>query len=219
MLALRAFCNRILTTSAAKPGWFVLSLLPFLWLAIGAATDRLGANPAEALIRSTGDWTLRALCLVLFITPLRTLSGVAGLARFRRMAGLFVYFYGILHFLAYAWLDRDFDVPDIASDIAKRPFILVGFAALVLLSLLAATSFNQAIRWLGGQRWKRLHAAVHAVAVLVIVHFFWIRAGKNNFLEVSVYGVILGLLLLWRLRNGWGKRALKAGHKGRPTVG
>ena len=128
------------------------------------------------------------------------------------MSGLFVYFYGVLHLLAYSWLDLGFDVPDIAKDIAKRPFILVGFAAIVLLTLLALTSFNRAIRFLGGVRWKRLHTLVYAVAVLVIIHFFWIRAGKNNFREVAVYAVILGGLLGWRIR-AWLKKSLPAWRK------
>ena len=206
MRPLRLFINQALGRAPAKPVWFGLSLLPAAWLIFAAFADRLGANPAEALIRSTGDWALRALCLVLLITPLRNVAGLPSLARFRRMAGLFVYFYGVAHLLTYAWLDRDFDIVDISNDIADRPFILVGFAALVALTLLAATSFNRAIRWLGGARWQRLHQLVHAVAVLAVLHFFWIRAGKHNFFEVSVYALILGSLLLWRLSKWAAKR-------------
>ena len=200
MPSMRARLNRFLGSAVAKPLWFVLSLLPLAWLLFAAFTDRLGANPAEALIRSSGDWTLRALCLVLAITPLRSGAGITGLARFRRMAGLFVYFYGVLHLLAYAWLDMGLVFADIAQDIAKRPFILVGFSAIVVLSLLALTSFKRTIKWMGAARWKRLHSLVYGVAALAILHFFWMRAGKHNFLEVAVYAGVLGSLLGWRVR-------------------
>jgi sulfoxide reductase heme-binding subunit YedZ len=166
-------------------------------------TDHLGANPAEALVRSTGDWTLRALCLVLAITPLRTTLGLTALARLRRMAGLFVYFYVVLHLLAYAWFDMGFDAADIVKDIAKRPFILVGFSAFVLLTPLALTSFNRAIKAMGGKRWQALHRLVYGVAGLALLHFFWMRAGKNNFAEVAVYAAILGTLLGWRVYRRW----------------
>jgi sulfoxide reductase heme-binding subunit YedZ len=196
---MRAVLNRWLSSALAKPVWFALSLLPALWLVWGAANDHLGANPAEALVRATGDWTLRALCIVLVVTPLRTVSGLTSLARMRRMAGLFVYFYVVLHLLAYSWFDMGFEVVDIAKDIAKRPFILVGFAAFVLLTPLAATSFNRAIKTMGAKRWQLLHRAVYAVAGLGILHFFWMRAGKNNFAEVAIYAMVLSVLLGWRL--------------------
>jgi len=201
---MRTIVNRWFSSRWGKPAWFILSCLPFLWLVAAAFTDHLGANPAEALVRSTGDWTLRALCLVLAITPLRTVLGLAALARLRRMAGLFVYFYVVLHLLAYAWFDMGFEVADIARDIAKRPFILVGFSAFVLLSPLAFTSFNRAIKALGGKRWQALHRLVYAVAGLALLHFFWMRAGKNNFAEVAVYALLLGLLLGWRAQRRWG---------------
>lgn len=183
---------------AVKPLLFVLCLLPAAWLVYAAGTDQLGANPAEALIRSTGDWTLRMLCIVLAATPLRVLLRLPALARLRRMLGLYVYFYAVLHLLCYAWLDMGFELADIGRDIAKRPFILVGFTALLLLTPLAATSWNGAVRWLGGQRWLALHRLVYGIAVLAVLHFFWMRAGKNNLAEVQVYAFILGLLLGWR---------------------
>ncbi len=198
---MRTLVNRWLLQGWVKPCLFLLCLLPSFWLVFGAVTDQLGANPAEALLRATGDWTLRALCLVLCVTPLRTLSGLTALARMRRMLGLFVYFYALLHLLAYSWFDMGFEVADIAKDIGKRPFILVGFAAFVLLTPLAATSFNRAIKALGGRRWQVLHRLVYGVAVLAVLHFFWMRAGKNNFAEVAVYALILGLLLGWRLQR------------------
>ena len=208
-LSLRARINHYLSSRFAKPLAFVLGLLPFVWLVLAAAFDWLGANPAEALERSTGNWTLRMLCLVLAITPVRTMVGLPPLARYRRMVGLFVYFYAMLHLVAYSWFDMGFDLPDIAKDIVKRPFILVGFVAVVLLTLLALTSFNRAIKALGGRRWQMLHRLVYVVAVLAVVHFFWMRAGKNDFAEVAVYALILSSLLGWRVAQAFKKRGLK----------
>jgi sulfoxide reductase heme-binding subunit YedZ len=185
----------------AKPAVFLACLLPLAWLVYGAAAGRLGANPAEALIRSTGDWTLRMLCITLAVTPLREWTGQAALARFRRMLGLFVFFYALLHFNAYAWLDMGFDVGDITRDIAKRPFILVGALCLLLLIPLAATSVNAAVKALGAARWRALHRSVYAIALLALLHFFWMRSGKNDFAEVSIYAVIVALLFVWRLRR------------------
>ncbi|MDM0031619.1 protein-methionine-sulfoxide reductase heme-binding subunit MsrQ [Variovorax sp. J22P271] len=193
--------NKLLMHPAAKPVVFVLCLLPFAWLFYGALTDGLGANPAEYLIRSTGDWTLRFICIVLAVTPLRVTLKVNALARFRRMLGLFAYFYVVLHLLSYSWFDMGFDVPEIAKDIAKRPFILVGFSAFVLLTPLAATSFNRAIKALGAKRWQALHKLVYGIAGLGLLHFFWMRAGKNNFAEVFVYAAIIAVLLGWRVWN------------------
>ena len=186
---------------AAKPLLFAAALLPFAWLSHGAFAGGLGANPAESLIRATGDWTLRFLCLTLAITPLRVLTKTPALARFRRMLGLFVYFYVVIHLLSYSGFDMGLDLPDIAKDIAKRPFILVGFSSFVLLTPLAASSFNRAIQVLGAQRWQALHKAVYLVAGLAVLHFFWMRAGKNNFAEVLVYAALLAGLLGWRLHQ------------------
>jgi sulfoxide reductase heme-binding subunit YedZ len=191
--------RQLLLKPAAKPLVFLLCLLPFAWLAYNVIINNLGANPQEALIRATGDWTLRFLCIVLVVTPLRTISKTPQLARFRRMLGLFVYFYVVIHLLSYSWFDMGFDVADIAKDIAKRPFILVGFSAFVLLTPLALTSFNRAIKLLGAKRWQLLHKLVYVVAGLGILHFFWMRAGKNNFNEVFVYAAILAVLLGWRV--------------------
>ena len=194
-----ALMRKILLHPAAKAVVFVLCLLPLAGLVYATVADQLGANPAEALIRTTGDWTLRALCLVLAVTPLRVITSTPPLARFRRMLGLFVFFYGVLHLLSYSWFDMGFDLAEIVRDIAKRPFILVGSLALLLLAVLSATSFNRAIKALGGKRWQALHRAVYAVAGLAILHFFWMRAGKNNFGEVAVYAAILAALLGWRV--------------------
>ena len=193
--------NKLLLQPAAKPLVFVLCLLPFAWLAYGAFTDGLGANPAEYLIRSTGDWTLRFICIVLAVTPLRVMTKTNGLARFRRMLGLFAYFYVVVHLLSYSLFDMGFDIPEIAKDIAKRPFILVGFSAFVLLTPLAATSFNRAIKAMGAKRWQTLHKLVYVIAGLGLLHFFWMRAGKNDFAEVFVYAAIVAVLLGWRVWN------------------
>jgi methionine sulfoxide reductase heme-binding subunit len=190
--------RQFLLKPAAKPLVFLLCLLPFAWLAYDVFTNNLGANPQEALIRATGDWTLRFLCIVLVVTPLRVISKTPQLARFRRMIGLFVYFYVFIHLLSYSWFDMGFDVPEIIKDIYKRPFILVGFAAFVLLTPLALTSFNRAIKTLGAKRWQMLHKQVYVIAGLGVLHFFWMRSGKNNFNEVFIYAAILGTLLGWR---------------------
>ena len=181
--------------------WALLALgcAPLLWLVWRTLTDQLGANPAETLIRATGDWAIRALCITLAVTPLRTVLGWPEPARFRRLLGLLTFGYAALHLLCYAWFDMGLDVSDIARDLVKRPFILLGFSAFALLLALAVTSFNRAIRWLGGQRWKALHRSVYAVAVLAVLHFGWMRSGKQNFDEVWVYAALLAILLGWRL--------------------
>ena len=198
--------QKLLLHRAAKPVLFTACMLPFAWLFYSALTNQLGANPAEALIRATGDWTLRFVCIVLAVTPLRVISGTPALARFRRMLGLFAYFYVVVHLLSYSGFDMGFDVADIAKDIAKRPFILVGFSAFVLLTPLAATSFNAAIKALGAKRWQWLHKLVYLIAGLGLLHFFWMRAGKNNFAEVFVYVAIVALLLSWRVWHHFGRR-------------
>lgn len=189
----------LLLKPAAKAVLFTLCLLPLTWLVYGIVTNNLGANPAEYLVRSTGDWTLRFLCIVLLVTPLRVITSTPQLARFRRMLGLFVYFYVVLHLLSYSWFDMSFDVGDIVNDIIKRPFILVGFSAFLLLTPLAATSFNRAIKAIGAKRWQLLHKLVYVIAGLGILHFFWMRSGKNNYTEVFVYAAILAVLLGWRV--------------------
>ena len=191
--------NKLLSHPAVKPLLFVLALGPFAWLLVGALTNGLGANPAEALTRGTGDWTLRFLCLTLAVTPLRQITGWVAMVRWRRMLGLYAFFYGLLHFLCYAWLDMGFDVADIVRDISKRPFVLVGTLALLLMLPLAATSFNRAVKALGAARWRRLHQLVYAIVLLGLLHFFWMRSAKNNFGEVAVYAAVVALLLGWRL--------------------
>ena len=185
-----------------RGAWWVLlalGLLPLAGLVWQTFTDQLGPNPAEALIRSTGDWTLRGLCLTLAVTPLRVQMGWPELARFRRLLGLLTFGYASLHLLCYAWFDMGLDWADVLRDIPKRPFVLVGSVALILLTLMAATSWNGAIRRMGARRWQALHRSVYAVAVLAILHFWWMRAGKNDFNEVWVYGLIMAAMLGWRV--------------------
>ena len=203
--------QRALASRLAKPFIFLLALAPLGYLLAALLTDALGANPAEALLRSTGLWTLRMLCVLLLVSPLRDMTGWAGLARLRRMLGLFVFFYALVHFVAYVWLDQSGLWDDILQDIPKRPFILVGLLAWMLLLPLALTSFNAAIRWLGAAHWRRLHQAVYLVALLAILHFFWMRAGKRNFDQVALYAVIIGLLLAWRLRRFFNRRVARPG--------
>lgn len=184
--------------------WWVLLMLgclPLAWMVAQTLLDQWGANPAEALIRATGDWTLRGLCVVLAVSPLRSLLGWPELLRFRRMLGLLVFGYASLHMLSYAWLDMGFDLTATLQDIVKRPFIWMGFSAFVMLSALAATSFNAVIRRMGAKRWQLLHRAVYAVAVLAVLHFWWMRAGKQDFDEVLVYAGILAFLLGWRVKR------------------
>ena len=195
--------NRALLHPAAKPLVFALGLLPWVWLVWQAAGDQLGANPQEALIRATGDWALRFMCLVLAVTPLRVGFKLPALARFRRMLGLLAFFYAVVHLLAYALFDMGLDVSDILRDIAKRPFILVGTLTLLLILPLALTSFNRAIRWLGAARWQKLHRLVYLASLTMLLHFFWMRAGKSDFAEVAVYAAIVAVLLGWRLWHRW----------------
>ena len=180
-----------------KRALFVSALLPLLinvWL---AAQDRLGANPIESLTRSSGDWTLYFLILTLAITPLRRLSGQHWLQALRRMLGLFAFFYACLHFTTFIWFDHFFDLAEIGRDVWKRPFITIGFAALLLLIPLAVTSTDAMQRRLG-RRWSQLHRLVYGVALLALLHFWWMRAGKQNFAEPILMSAIIMILLAAR---------------------
>ena len=183
----------------------VVCLLPLGRLIALGFSGGLGANPIEFITRSTGTWTLVGLMVTLSITPLRRLSGWAGLIRYRRMLGLFTFFYVCLHFVTYIWLDQFFDPAAIVKDIIKRPFITVGFSAFVLLIPLAATSTRVMIRRLG-RRWQQLHRLVYAIAILGVVHYLWLV--KKDLTEPLIYGAVLTLLLLMRLP--WGVTLLQA---------
>lgn len=189
--------------AALKTALFLLCLVPLAAYIHGAATDNLGANPIEAVTRGLGEWTLRFLLLTLAVTPLRRLSGLAWLLRFRRMLGLYTFFYACLHVLSYVWLDQFFDWGEILRDIVKRPFITVGFASFLLLIPLAVTSSNAMIRRLGGRLWQRLHRAVYAIALFGVLHFWWMV--KRDVTEPAIYATLLAILLgmrvVWRLRR------------------
>ena len=183
---------------------FGVCLLPLVRLIVFGINGALGANPIEFITRSTGTWTLVGLMVTLAVTPLRQLTGYAPLIRYRRMLGLFAFFYASLHFTTYIWLDQFFDPAAIVKDIIKRPFITVGFIAFVLLISLAATSTHAMIRRLG-RRWKPLHRMVYVIALLGVIHYLWLV--KKDMTEPLIYGAVLLLLLLVRLP--WGVAILK----------
>lgn len=179
-----------------KPLVFLAALGPVFYLAWGAWQAQLGANPIEAITHETGDWTLRFLVITLCITPLRRITGVNELISFRRMLGLFAFFYGTLHFLTYIWLDKFFDLHEVVKDVYKRPFITAGFTAFVLLIPLAITSTKGWIRRLG-KKWALLHRLIYFSAVIGVIHYIWLV--KKDVRRPIIYGVIVGILLLWRL--------------------
>lgn len=182
----------------AKVVVFIAMLYPLARLVLLGATVGLGANPIEVITRSTGLWTLVYLCITLAITPVRRLTGVTALARFRRMIGLYAFFFAVLHFTTYIWFDKWFDVAAMVKDIGKRPFITVGFAAFVLLIPLAVTSPKAMVRKLG-RRWQTLHRTIYLIAALAILHFWWMKAGKHDFELPKIYGSIVIVLLGWRV--------------------
>jgi sulfoxide reductase heme-binding subunit YedZ len=182
----------------AKVLVFLGGLYPLARLVLFGFTGALGANPIEFITRSTGLWTLVFLCITLAVTPARRLTGVNELLRFRRMLGLFTFFYVALHFTTYIWFDKWFDVFAILKDIAKRPFIMVGFAAFVLLIPLAVTSPKAMVRKLG-RRWRTLHMLIYPIAALAILHFWWMRAGKHDLILPKTYGAVVVVLLAWRV--------------------
>lgn len=201
---------------SVKPLLWLLLLAPLAWLLTLALMDDLGANPAEALIRGLGDWTIRFLCLALAITPMRLALAWPAWGGVRRLVGLFAAAYAGLHALAYVWLDQGWDGLAVWHDVLKRPFITVGMVALLLLMVMVWTSPRAVARRLGAQRWRRLHRSVYAVAVLAVLHFWWMREGKQNFDEVWLWGGVLALLLALRWPpisqrlQAWGSRRSKA---------
>jgi len=185
---------------------FIAATLPFLRLVVYTINDWLGANPVEFITRNTGDWTLYFLCITLAVTPLRRLTGWNWLIRLRRMLGLFAFFYASLHFMTFLWFDHFFDVAEMLKDVVKRPFITVGFTAFVLLIPLAATSTNAMIKRLGGKRWQLLHRLIYLIAPLGILHYWWMKAGKNDFSQPIVFGLVVAALLLARVYWRFGQR-------------
>ena len=177
---------------------FVLALLPLdrlIWLGF---TDGLGANPIEFITRSTGTWALVFLCLTLGMTPLRLISHSTAWIRYRRMLGLFSFFYACIHFGIWLWLDQNFDLIEMLKDVVKRPFITMGFISFILLIPLAMTSTHWAQQKLG-RRWMQLHRIVYLIAATVVLHYWWHKAGKNDFDTVTIYAIILLLLLSCRI--------------------
>lgn len=183
---------------------FVLALFPFLRLAAYTYLDKLGANPVEFITRNTGDWTLYFLCMTLAMTPLRKLLQWHWIIRLRRMLGLYVFFYAVLHFMTFLWFDHFFEFEEMWTDVLKRPFITVGFSAFVLLIPLALTSSNGMIKRIGGKRWQLLHRLVYVIAPLAVLHYFWMKAGKHDFSQPWLFAAIvfslLGIRVFWRWR-------------------
>jgi len=188
-----------------RPLVFAASLGPVFFLALGALQGTLGANPIEAITRSTGVWTLRFMLLTLAVTPLRVWSGWNDVIRVRRMLGLFAFFYGSLHLVTYVWLDQFFDWAAIVKDVAKRPFITAGFSAYVLLVPLALTSTAAMIRRLGGRTWRRLHRLAYVAAAIGVVHYWWLV--KLDTRPPRNYGILLAALLLVRLVTAYRGRS------------
>jgi len=183
---------------------FLLCLAPIFWLAWRAWHQNLTANPIEFITRYTGDWTLRFIVFTLAVTPLRKLLGLPDLIRSRRMIGLYAFFYGILHFTTYIWLDKFFDLADMWKDIAKRPFITAGFAAFVTMLPLAITSTAGWIRRMGGKRWQQLHRLVYFSGIAGVTHYLWLV--KSDIRLPVMYGVFVGVLLLYRVIVSLSKR-------------
>jgi sulfoxide reductase heme-binding subunit YedZ len=177
---------------------FLLALLPLdrlIWLGF---TDGLGANPIEFITRSTGTWALVFFCLTLSMTPLRLISHSVVWIQYRRMLGLFSFFYACIHFGIWLWLDQNFDLIEMLKDVVKRPFITMGFISFLLLIPLALTSSHWAQRKLG-RRWMQLHRIIYLIAATVVLHYWWHKAGKNDFNTVTIYAIVLLLLLCCRI--------------------
>jgi sulfoxide reductase heme-binding subunit YedZ len=180
-----------------KPVLFVVCLVPLAGLIWDGINENLGANPVETIRLFTGDWTLRFLLITLAVTPLRRLTGWNAIVRVRRMLGLFAFFYAALHVISYVWLDQFFMWDLIIEDVYKRPYITVGFTAFMLLLPLALTSTNGMVRRLGGKHWQRLHRLVYVIAILGVVHFWWLV--KSDIRQPLIYAAVLALLLGYRL--------------------
>ena len=187
-----------------KPTLFVVCLIPLTLITWDAFNNQLGANPIEKIMRRTGDWTLRFLLITLTITPARQLLNLPWLIKLRRMLGLFAFFYALLHFTNYIWLDQYFDVDEIIKDVIKRKYITIGFACFLMLIPLAITSTNKMVKRLGGKRWQKLHKSVYAIAIGGVIHYLWLV--KKDLTEPLIYAVLLAILLGYRV---WQKQRSK----------
>ena len=194
----------VLSNKWTKPVLFVFCLVPLGAIAWPFLRQQIIPDPAAFIQHSTGDWVLRLLVITLTITPARKILGLPELIRFRRMLGLFAFFYVCLHFLTYVGFDKLFNLTDILKDVAKRPYITVGFTAFVLLIPLAVTSTAGWIRRLGGRRWQMLHRLIYIAAVCGVVHYYWLV--KSAVFRPLAYGAMVAVLLAWRLGNWWVKR-------------
>ncbi len=195
--------HALLNSKWSKPVVFLMCLIPLGLLGWSALHGELTANPIEFITHATGDWTLRFLIITLCVSPLRKILGLPELIRFRRMLGLFAFFYACLHFTTYIWLDKFFALAEMWKDIAKRKYITVGFTAFLLLIPLAVTSTAGMIRRLGGKRWQMLHRLIYVSAALGVIHYYWLV--KSAVIRPLIYGAIVGLLLLWRVLNSISK--------------
>jgi sulfoxide reductase heme-binding subunit YedZ len=193
--------RKLLTSKWTKVVVFLVSAIPFVQLSWGLLRNDLGINPVETLQHTTGDWTLRFLIFTLAITPLRKTFKLPELIRFRRMLGLFAFFYVVLHFVTYLGPDQSFNFSGMWDDVAKRKFVTVGFAAFLLLIPLAITSTTGWIRRLGGKRWQALHRSIYVCAILGVIHYYWLV--KSDVRKPIFYGVLVGILLLWRLWDAY----------------
>jgi len=193
--------RKLLTSKWTKVVVFLASAIPFVQLSWGLLRNDLGINPVETLQHTTGDWTLRFLILTLAISPLRKTFRLPELIRFRRMLGLFAFFYVVLHFVTYLGPDQSFNFSGMWDDVAKRKFVTVGFAAFLLLIPLAITSTTGWIRRLGGKRWQALHRSIYASAILGVIHYYWLV--KSDVRKPVFYGVLVGILLLWRVWDAY----------------
>jgi methionine sulfoxide reductase heme-binding subunit len=193
--------RKLLTSKWTKVVVFLVSAIPFLQLSWGLLRNDLGINPVETLQHTTGDWTLRFLIFTLAITPLRKTFKLPELIRFRRMLGLFAFFYVVLHFVTYLGPDQSFNFSGMWDDVAKRKFVTVGFAAFLLLIPLAITSTTGWIRRLGGKRWQALHRSIYVCAILGVIHYYWLV--KSDVRKPIFYGVLVGILLLWRVWDAY----------------
>jgi methionine sulfoxide reductase heme-binding subunit len=201
--------NKVLSSRWTKAFLFLLCLAPLAFLLWGFFHNELSANPIEYITHKTGDWTLRLLLITLSVTPLRQILNLPKLARFRRMLGLFAFFYGCLHLTTWVWLDKFFDVQEMWKDVVKRRFITAGMTGFVLMIPLALTSTDKWVRRLGFVRWQRLHRLVYFSALAGVIHYYWLV--KSDVRLPLMYAGILAVLLGYRLRT-WLARA--PGHSG-----
>ncbi len=186
---------------------FLAALIPLGHMLSGILMERLGANPLEYLTRYSGDWALYFLMMTLAVTPLRKLLQQPWLLRFRRMLGLYTFFYAALHFLMFFWFDHFFDLQEMWADVLKRPFIAVGLIAFCALLPLAVTSHNGMIRRMGGKAWQRLHQLIFVIAPLAVLHYYWMKAGKHDLTRPYLFASLVAALLLYRVIVKWRERA------------